>query len=511
VRYYNLNYFFSVVLGLFFSANSFANVKLPAIFSDHMVLQQQSKVAVWGWADAGEQITITGSWSASPVSIKADASGGWKGMLQTPKAGGPYTIKIKGNNSIELNDVLIGEVWVCSGQSNMVFSLKGSDNAKAEIAAADFPLIRYFSVERQYGLQDFKDCPGSVWQKTSPSVAGSFSAVAYYFAKKIHKDLKVPVGIVYAAWGGTPAEAWTPGAVLKNDPLLSKYIDRWKDIQDNVGKDSVAYHAELSKWNKDSTAFKKPGEPQTLYYYKRPWREPSVLFNGMIGPVIPYGIKGVLWYQGESNVSYASEYYQLFSAMINSWRNRWGRDKDLPFYFVQIASYGYNDLDAAARLREGQYQVMENIPNTGMAVTTDLGNMKDIHYTHKKEVGERLALIALARDYGFKQMIYKGPESKKVYSEENKVIIEFKSSSSPLATAGDMVKGFELGYTLPGSDSIVFITASAKIEGDKVIVWNEKIKQPLEVRYAWLLAGDADLSDKEGLPAFPFRKKIGSK
>ena len=497
------------------TANVFANVKLPAIFSDKMVLQQQSKVAVWGWADPGERIIIIGNWSAKSVSVTADASGNWKGWLQTPKAGGPYKVKITGNNSVELNDVLLGEVWVCSGQSNMVFSLKSSYNANEEIQKADYPNIRYFSVKRQYGMQEFKDAPGSAWEKTSSETAPSFSAVAYYFAKKIHKYLNVPVGIVYAAWGGTPAEAWTPKDVLLSDNSLSVYIDRWKKIHENVGKDSVEYHIALRRWEKnkihpDSTKIKKPSEPQTLIYYKRPWREPGVLFNGMINPVIPYGIKGFLWYQGESNIGYANEYYHLSGAMINSWRSKWN-SLNLPFYFVQLPAFGYNNLDAAARLRESQYQVTEKVPNTGMAVTLDVGNMKDIHPTRKKEVGERLALIALAKNYGAKKIIYKGPEYKKVYTEKGKVIIEFDTYDSALKMHGDTLKGFEIGYTLPNSDSMIYVHADAKIESNKVIVWNYKVKQPLEVRYAWLLIGEANLFNKEGLPAFPFRKKVDQK
>ncbi|MDP4291663.1 MAG: sialate O-acetylesterase [Bacteroidota bacterium] len=493
---------------LLLSGPVLANVKLPAIFSDGMVLQQNTKVAIWGWADPGEKIKISGSWSPKSVFLIADASGNWKGMLQTPKAGGPYTLSIKANNSITLNDVLSGEVWVCSGQSNMGFTLKGCDNSKEEIAAANYPVIRYFSVERQYGLKEFRDCPGSVWKKTSPSTAPSFSAVAYFFARKIHKDLKVPVGIVFNAWGGTPAEAWTPANVLRKDSTLSLYFDRWKFIQDNVGKDSANYHVKLDKWQKDSIGLKRPAEPQTLYYYKRPWREPSVLYNGMLTPVIPYSIKGVLWYQGESNVDYANEYYKLFSSMIQSWRSNWSASNDFPFYFVQIASYGYNNLDKAAQLREAQYQVMRNIHKTGMAVTVDLGDMKNIHFTHKKEVGDRLALIALANDYGHKDLLYKGPECNKVYVSNEKVIVEFKPSKSALTVKGNALNGFELGYKLPGSDSVSYVAASAKIEGDKVTVWNTKVNHPIEVRYGWLLAGDANLFNKEGLPAFPFRMKV---
>ncbi len=275
---------------MFVSANAFSAVKLPTIFSDHMVLQQKTKVQFWGWADPGEIISVTPGWSKQATRVKADASGTWKVRIQTPSAGGPYAIKVNGNNSIELKDVLVGEVWVCSGQSNMVFSLESSENATAEIAVADFPSIRYFSVKRQYGSHLFNDCPGSVWEKTSPETAASFSAVAYYFAKKIHHAVNVPVGIVYAAWGGTPAEAWTSETALQNDATLSLYLDRWNEIQQKVGKDSVAYHRTLKEWEKNKKTsdgtLKKPQQPKTLYYFKRPWREPGVLFNGMINPVL---------------------------------------------------------------------------------------------------------------------------------------------------------------------------------------------------------------------------------
>ena len=490
----------------------FADVRLPAIFSDKMVLQQKSNVTVWGWADAGEKITITPSWRMEKsFNAKADASGNWKIIMPTPSAGGPYLLKIKGKNVIELKDVLVGEVWVCSGQSNMVFSLKSSKNAKAEIALANFPTIRYFSVKRQYGPQEFKDAPGSQWEKTSSETAGSFSAVAYYFAKKINQQLNVPVGIVYAAWGGTPAEAWAPSSTLKSDSALYMPVKRWKEMYVTVGKDSIAYHAALDKWNAarksgDSIKLKKPVEPPTLISYNRPWRQPSVLFNGMINPVIPYTIKGVLWYQGESNVSYANEYYHQFSNMIKGWREKWN-NKDLPFYFVQIAPFNYSKMDAAAKLRDAQYQVMKNIPHTGMAVTIDVGEMKDQHFTRKKEVGERLALIALAKDYGYKKINFKGPEIKNAISENGKTFLEFESSST-LKVGSDTLKGFEIGYRSSLGDSVLFVKANAKIDRNKIIVWNDEHKQPAEVRYAWLLAGEANLFNKEGLPAFPFRKKI---
>ncbi|HEY4205207.1 MAG TPA: sialate O-acetylesterase, partial [Puia sp.] len=509
------SYLFLVIILLAFYHPASAFVKLPAIFADHMVLEQRTMVPVWGWGQPGEKLTIRTSWSKTVTDATADATGKWKVMIATPAAGGPFTIDVRGSNSIRLKDVLIGEVWLCSGQSNMVFSLKGSANAQQEIAQANFPNIRYFSVTRQYASHDFDDSPGAVWEATTPATAPGFSAVAYFFAKKIHQQLNVPVGIVYSAWGGTPAEAWTPEPVLTADTVLSRYNDRWHTIQTDVGKDSTEYHIALAKWEQHHDAgTKKPAEPQTLYYYERPWREPGVLFNGMIDPVIPFAIKGVLWYQGESNVNYADEYHGLLTAMIDSWRSRWG--SDLPFYVVQIAAYGYKSLDNAARLREAEYQITKTVPNTGVAVTVDLGDMKNIHYTRKKEVGDRLAFIALARDYGKKDLVYKGPEAQAVRVEKGKAVVSFDASPSGLSTsgqpgatptAGGTVKGFELGYR--SGDSTAFVPADAKIEGDKVVVWNDKVKDPVEVRYAWLLVDQADLYNTAGLPAFPFRMKVG--
>ena len=490
---------------LCWNASGMAAIKLPAIFSDGMVLQQKSKVNIWGWAAPGEKISITASWSPATVVLYANEAGEWSTTMRTAGASmNAHTLTVSGSNTITLKEVLLGEVWVASGQSNMGFSLKSDADAKTEIPKADFPNIRYFSVERQYGLQKFKDAPGSVWKKTTPQTAGNFSAVAYYFAKKIQQEKNVPVGIVYAAWGGTPAEAWTPREVLTQDSILSQYIDRWKFIQDNVGRDSAGYQTTLKKWDANPSG-KKPEEPQTFYYYKRPWREPSVLFNGMIDPIIPYSVKGVLWYQGESNVGYAKEYYQLFSTMINAWRAKWNKP-DMPFYFVQISAFGYADLDAAAIVREAQYKVSQVMPNTAMAVTTDLGNMGDIHYTRKAPAGYRLALIALRKNYGQK-VNFKGPEIRKIKQNNQQLQLKFKASAA-LQTDGKPLDGFEIGYRFGAADSITFKPAKATIAGNEVLLQKEAGAKAVAVRYAWLRVGEANLADAAGLPAFPFYKKI---
>lgn len=479
-------------------------VQLPAIFSDGMVLQQQSADAFWGWANPGEKVYIGGSWDKKMFVTTADPSGHWTINLPAPAAGGPFNITIAAENTIVIKDVLIGEVWVASGQSNMGFTMKSDADSKTEIPAADFPQIRYLYVERQYGLNKFADVPGSKWKTATPKTVPDFSAVAFYFAKKIQAEKHVPVGIIFSAWGGTPAEAWTPRNVLTQDTVLTHNIDRWQFIQDNVGKDSVIYQKQLASWKKDSVG-KMPEEPKDFYYYKRPWREPSVLFNGMIDPIIPFGVKGVLWYQGESNVGYSTEYYDLFSKMITSWRMRWGRP-DMPFYFVQISAFGYEDLQAGAEVREAQYQVMKNIPNTAMAVSIDKGNMKDIHYTHKAEIGKRLALIALAKNYGESNLNFRGPELKTATIKNNKIILDFQTSS------GLMVNGkspfFEVGFQEKNSDKIDFKTISGVVEGNTIILPIDKNSNAVVVRYAWLLPGEANIFDKEGLPAFPFSVDI---
>ncbi len=494
---------------VFFSAKVSADVTLPSIFSNKMVLQQRSSVAIWGWADPGERISIRGSWMGMSVTTIADEKGNWREKLQTLAAGGPYSVNINGKNSIELTDVLIGEVWICSGQSNMVFKLKASENANAEIAVADLPMIRFFNVKRQYGPGIFKDAVGTVWETTTAQSASAFSAVAYYFAKKINKELNVPVGIVYSAWGGTPAEAWTPKETLKNDELLKQYIYRWDTILQRVGADSAAFNIALNNWetNKKNgiTHEKKPAEPQTFYYYKRPWREPGVLYNGMIEPFISYSIKGILWYQGESNVAFADEYEHLSNTMIKSWREK-NDAPILPFYFVQISPFKYSNMDAAARLRMAQYEITKKVPHTGMVVTVDVGNMKDQHPTRKKEVGERLALLALNKSYGFKKLKFSGPGVKKIQSDKQKIKLTFDQK---LFTHNKQKPGgFEIGYKDVVTDSIHFVKAESRITDRKVIVWNATITHPVMIRYAWLLIEEANLVNDAGLPAFPFSEKI---
>ena len=497
-----------IILLLFLNVcfSGFSQVRLPAIFSDHIVLQQKTNAAFWGWAQPGEVVTVTPSWNNKPVATTTQADGKWKLYLRTPSAGGPFTINIAASNTIVLNDVMLGEVWLASGQSNMAFALRNSHESKEDIAAAKLPSIRFFNVKRQYGAKPFDDAPGSEWQITSPQNAGSFSAVAFYFARQIQQKLNVPVGIVYAAWGGTPAEAWTPEETLRSDTVLLRNITRWQSMYNTVGSDSIQYHEALKNWEqKSKTAnvekLKRPVEPWTLMSYNRPWRQSSVLFNGLIHPVVPFAIKGVLWYQGESNVTYADEYEHLFCSMIKGWRNEWSNTR-MPFYFVQLPPHGYGRMEAADRVRQAQYKVMKEVPHTGMVATTDVGDMKDIHPTRKRPVGDRLAKIALAKEYNVK-IAYASPEMQSAKTRKGKVIVSFRSAT-PLKVAGNTLNGFELGFLEKGE--IVFKPARAILKENKVELEFDQ-QQPVQVRYAWATT-EANLVDGDGLPAFPFTAKI---
>ncbi len=500
-----------LLLLLFFSITVSAKVKLPAVFSDGVVLQQKAKVAVWGWADPGEKFTLQCSWGVSQK-ITADATGAWRVEVKTGKAGGPYTMQWKGSfGTLQVNDVLLGEVFLCSGQSNMGFTMKTDANAKTEIPQANFPDIRYFSVKRQYGLGRFDDAPGSVWEKTSPQTVSSFSAVAYYFAKKLQAQLHVPVGIVFSAWGGTPAEAWIPGNRIEVDTLLHRYIDRWDYIQQHAGADSVLYHQQMDAWAQhrqlpDSNNYKKPAEPQTLYYFNRPWREPGVLFAGMIKPVIPFTVKGVVWYQGESNVGYADEYAYVLRSLVKEWRSAWGKGSTMPFYIIQIAAYGYSNLDAAATVREAQYRLMQEEPGTYTVITLDLGNMDNIHYTHKEPAADRLLRAVLHTSY-HQAISWKSPDIRKIDRDGNDVLIHF-ASDIQVGKGETVPAGFETGVR-NNDDKLQFSPAQASLDNSRTIrLKGAGIGKVTAVRYGWLLPGAANVFGADGLPLAPFNKML---
>jgi sialate O-acetylesterase len=455
----------SILVGCLGPREAMAHVSLPAILGDHMVLQRQAEVVLWGSTDRRKGVSVVTSWDHKEYRTMPDREGKWRLHVRTPKPGGPYEIVFDDGDPRTLKDVLIGEVWLCSGQSNMEFRLSRSAGAEDAIREADFPQIRYFNVKRQHGEKPLDDAAGSVWVRTSPDTAGSFSAVAYYFARKLHEEAGVPVGIVHA-------------------------LTRWETWERDSAKDEGGEAKELA-----------------LYMTSRPHREPGVLFNGMIRPVIPYTLKGFLWYQGESNIRWAGEYEHLLTTLIESWRETWrgGGEQDaaLPFYLVQLPPFGYSDMEGASVIREVQQKVADKLKHAGMVSTIDLGDMKDIHPVRKQEVGERLARLALAKAYGLQGIAHSGPVSQRAVVEGRRVRIHFDHTAGGLRAGGGNLSGFEVSSQ--GQPS-VFRRARARIEGRTVVVWNDDIRAPAAVRYGW---GDqianSSLFSEAGLPAPPFR------
>jgi sialate O-acetylesterase len=485
------------VLGLISSA--VAELKLPAVISDNMVLQQESRAPLWGWAEKGQTVSVSASWTERVREVKVDEDGKWRARVRTPKAGGPYTIKVScGAESITIKDVLIGEVWVCSGQSNMEFRVSGVNNAAEEIAAANYPQIRMFTVVKKVADEPQSDCQGS-WQAASPETVEGFSAVGYFFGRYLHKELNVPVGLLHTSWGGTPAEAWTKMEVLEGDEDFKPIVDRYESVVANWEKIKGEYAAKVEEWKKAAAEAKKegkraPGYPGQPYGPGHP-HQPAGLYNAMLAPLMPYRIQGAIWYQGESNAGRSYQYRTLFPAMIENWRADW-KQGDFPFYFVQIAPYS----GQTPEIREAQLIALRNTKNTGMAVTMDIGNPDDIHPKNKQDVGKRLALWALANTYGKKDIVYSGPLYKSMKVEGDKIRIAFDHVGGGLAA-----KGGELTHFIIAEEGKDFVAAKAVIDGDTIVVSADGVGKPAAVRYGWENGAEPNLFNKEGLPASPFR------
>ncbi len=636
-------------LALVATPPSLAEVRLPAVIDSNMVLQRQTQAPLWGWADPGEAVQVQASWADQPLETVADEAGHWMVLLDTPDAGGPHEIEISGENDLVLSNVLIGEVWVCSGQSNMEWPMRKTDRAQQEIAAADYPDIRLFQVTRAVSTTPRDDCEGT-WVECAPESVPEFSAVAYFFGRELHGELDIPIGLIHTSWGGTLCEAWTSEETLATKPYFAqalKQIEILRQDPESLGGDLPAQRqkwwaavaandpgsaaeggftgaefddsawpalTQPSNWQGTDLAnidgvvwFRKSvalpaawaeqeltlnlspiDDMDTVYFngtriggiedigsWNRPrsytvpgnlvhagansiavrvvdtgglggmtgpadamhlhptadasrrislagdWRyqqglllkrlpafptrpafhanSPTALFNGMLAPIIPFGMKGAIWYQGESNRGRAYQYRELLPAMIADWRSHWGQG-DFPFYYVQIAPFLYgSDEGEAAELREAQLLTLPT-PNTGMAVTMDIGNPRDIHPTNKQDVGHRLALWALAKDYGFTDLVYSGPLYKNCRLEPKGLRLYFDHVGSGLMCDGADLTHFQIA----GPDR-KFVPAQAEIQGDTVFVWSEAVRKPVAVRYGWGAADEPNLFNQEGLPASSFR------
>ena len=644
--------------------------KLAGLFTDHIVLQRQMQVPVWGKGQPGKTVTVR--FNGQKITATVDAKGNWQAALAPMKAGGPFTLIVKsGAQTIQLKDVLIGEVWLCSGQSNMEMPVKGWPpgapvlHSQQEIKAANFPEIRLFTVPKTIAIKPVNRVK-SQWQICSPQTVADFSATAYFFGKKLYQKLHVPIGLIHSSWGGTPAEAWVSAECLKRMPEFKKPLEELKNIipqtkklktwlarlksidlstqnwqtfwektdfgdqrfaapkfddyswpkmqlptnweRTEVGQfdgavwfrkkitipkswqgktlqlslgpiddmdrvyfngQKIGGHEQLGLWQlkrsyplpeklvragenviavlvidtqggggiyghaQDLKLYWKTSPDQsmalagswrylpvaeirgqTLFlfaqgensYFHRPKlplafgpNTPTLLYNGMISPLIPFALRGVIWYQGESNVGRAEQYATLFPLLINCWRDHW-QEGDFPFYFVQIAPFDYGAGGRAQFLREAQLKTLLKVKNSGMVVTTDIGNPQNIHPANKQAVGNRLARWALAKTYGRKNVVFSGPLYKSMKKEGNTSRLHFDYVRSGLVAKG----GKLIGFTIAGNDH-KFYPAQAKIEGKTVVVWSSKVANPKAVRFGWSNTAQPNLFNKEGLPASPFR------
>lgn len=450
-------------------AQTYTPISLPSLFSDHVVLQQEDSVPVWGCGNASSTLNIVGSWAPKDtVSVVVDDNGRWMGKIKTTRYGGPYTLQVftpnKGDEVL-LKDVMLGEVWLCSGQSNMEWaSGNGIKDQQEEIGAANYPNIRFFSLAKRASETPQDDCQGA-WEVCTPTVMQKRSAVAYFFGRHLHQQLKVPVGLIVSAWGGTAAEVWIP--------------------EDQV--------SDMSEQQKITVSRKCPWWPV----------EPGTLYNSMVNPLFPYRIAGTIWYQGESNRDNAQSYATNMKQLIQSWRK--GFDKDFPFYQVQIAPFNYKSTDnGPALVREAQEVVACTVPRTEVVITNDIGEFGNIHPGRKQEVGMRLGNIALKENYGMlENEEVRSPFLTHAKVEKNRVVLTFSHAEDGLVCKDKVVKGLQIA----GEDG-VFKEAKVCIEANCLVALESGIKSPVFVRYCFDDATVGNVFNKQGLPVAPFQTKL---
>ncbi|PTX95709.1 sialate O-acetylesterase [Opitutus sp. ER46] len=479
-----------------------AEITLAPLFRDGAVVQRDQPLPVWGWAAPGENLKIT--FHSQSVMTKAGEDGSWLAMLAPePTAAQPAQLVVQGSETRRVDGILVGDVWLCSGQSNMEFRVSEVRNAEQEIAAATFPLIRHFKIPHLVAERPQRDCPGA-WETCSPETVGAFTAVGFFFACEYQARTGVPIGLVNASWGGTFIEAWMSPPALAADPAAAAIQSRWKEFLATYPERVAAQEKATAKWTADAAAAKAAGK---AFNRRKPvaaegpgsrWM-PSGIYHAMIAPLLRARFCGVLWYQGEANALRAAEYQTLFPGMIRQWRAELAAP-ELPFYFVQLANYGRvpEKTDQAwAFLRESQMAALA-LPRTGMAVTLDIGDATNIHPKNKQEVGRRLALVARHQLLGEKQE-YSGPLFAAAQRDGTALRVTFTHADG-LRLRNPAAQSFEVA----GADR-VFVPAEAKVAGDALIVSAASVPAPVAVRYAWRNAPDATLFNAAGLPAAPFR------
>lgn len=507
-----------------------ANVKVNALFSDHMVVQREAEIPVWGWADPNEKIVLEASWGEKEETI-AKADGTWKVMLKTPKAGGPFQMTITGENKVIIDDILSGEVWLCTGQSNMDFALerllKNSkepqyqplvEYIRNEVASANDNELRHIEVSRNTSLFEKQTEFKGRWVSARGEDVKKITATGYFFAKELRKQLNVPVGLVECSWGGTRVQPWISEEVYMADENLKEYFEvNRKEVKEALAKVDapeyvdVVYEKKLAVWKANGS---KGNKPKATRHPSKNTQEPAILYNGMLHAVIPYGIKGAIWYQGESNASYMSaEYKSYFSAMIRGWRSDWNQG-DFSFYWVQLAGCKRTskEMDRGWATVNDQLRRTLKLPNTGMAVLYDIGEADDIHPHNKMDAGKRLALWALKKDYHKKIAVVSGPLYVSHKIKGNKIQIKFTEVGSGLMTGYKHllekvvpVKEALAWFEVLGEDGVWEKAEANIVSKNEIEVWSAVVSNPKQVRYAWTgYPEGANLYNREGLPAAVF-------
>jgi sialate O-acetylesterase len=493
-----------------------AAVRLPAVVGNNMVLQRGRPVAIWGWDTPGRKVTV--KFAGRDKAATAGDDGKWAVALDAMEASAkPADMTIAGSTTVTLTGILVGEVWLCSGQSNMEQGMKMIDNAAKEIAAAKYPNLRLFLVPKRPSLEPLPDVAAS-WKPCTPETAvqggwGGFSAVAYFFGRTLHKELGVPIGLIESSWGGTRIEPWTPPvglAAVKRFQDVPKQLQAAAERHDNEKR---AFIPRVEQWVVEAKAAQEAGRPfpplPQVPGQRVNHQGPTALYNGMVHALVPFAIRGAIWYQGESNNGEGMLYFERMQALIAGWRAVWNQP-DLAFYYVQLAPYRYGRADPKnlAGIWEAQTAAL-SIPHTGMAVTVDIGNVRDIHPRNKQDVGKRLALWALAKNYAKADLVYSGPLYKSMEIDGGKVRITFDHVGGGLVSRD----GKPLTWFTVAGDDGKFVEAAAEIEpstgsgrvGDAVVVSSGAVAAPKAVRFGWADNAEPNLSNKEGLPASPFR------
>lgn len=490
---------FTLLILLCLPQFALAEVKVSPVFGDSMVVQRDRPIHVWGWTTPGSNVTV--EMAGHQGSVKAAQDGRFDVSLDPLPAGGPHKMVIEADETKTFNDVLVGEVWLCSGQSNMAWPVASANDPDLESLTANYPNLRLISVPQVGSQEPLNDFEGQ-WEACTPETVKQFSAVGYFFGRQLHQTLDVPVGLIDNAWGGSAAEAWVQRDVLENNGNFDELLDKWDTLAETYDHESqlASYEKRLAEWRKT----KKGNAPRRPRNQLTGNHRPANLYNGVLHPVLGYTIRGAIWYQGESNASRAYQYRELFPLMIQNWRDDW-KQGDFSFYWVQLADFK-DEVDEPgesdwAELREAQTMTMAKLPNTGEAVITDLGEAADIHPRNKQDVAKRLARWALAKDYGY-DIPYRSPSFQSMSVDGNKVTLEFDHVGSGLDTF-DVRQ--PIGFAIAGEDK-KFVHAEAKIvDKDTIEVSSEAVSNPVAVRYGWADNPVTNVQSADGLPMTPFR------